>query len=405
MRPWIRMLAALAGAVALGCSSADGATEPSPDAGVPVANAPNGTYRCDGARMQLLDVAGQWVDAGDCAIHGGTASVLHWNGGGLSAGSAVLPGEPGTTQRRILAGGRNDAWFVSGREVTWTQHAMLFHWDGFWWTQLYDWARFAPTGVVSDPSGGAWVFGARQSFTGSTTYVTVASIAHVPATRDRWEEALPPQIGSGGHIVDMHVADDGTVWAVGQRAAHGEGVVVRRIASRWYETPFDGGVPTSVWSVSASDAWLTTSGLGVFHWDGAAWTNTWSAGYDTSPGRLTGFGWLTNGFHWNGAMWLPPDPSFPVAYDVAYLRPFGVSAGWPGPTQLLGIFGRGTPDRTYSEVWSYDGTQWTKDRSPFGAFIERTGGVLTAVAGTAPDDELWIAPVTMYGPQGGATPM
>jgi len=398
MRPWIPMLAALAGAVALGCSSAEVATPESPDAAAPVANAPNGAYRCDGARAQLLDATGQWVDAGDCAVHGSAASVLHWNGAEPSAGSALLLGEAATSQHRILAGGRNDAWFVSSRRVVWTQHAMLFHWDGTWWTELYDWERFAPSGVVNDPAGGAWVFGSRQSFTGVGTYVTVASIAHVLPTRDRWEEALPAQIGTGGHIVDMHAASDGTVWAVGQRAARGEGVVVRRIASRWYEMPFSGGVPTSVWAVSASDAWVTTSGLGVFHWDGAAWTNTWSVRYETSPGRLTGFGWLTNGFHWNGTTWVPPDPTFPVAYDVAYLRPFAVSAGWPGPPELLGIFGRGTSARTYSEVWSYDGTRWTKDASPFAAFIERTGGIMTAVAGTAPDDDLWIAPVTMYTP-------
>ena len=52
----------------------------------------------------------------------------------------------------------------------------------------------------------------------------------------------------------------------------------------------------------------------------------------------------------------------------------------------------------HSELWSYDGTSWTKETSPLAAFIERTGGVLTAVAGTAPDDELWLAPIKPYTP-------
>ena len=287
MRPWNPMLAVLAGAVALGCSTFEVATTGSPDAGTQPSNAPNGTYRCDGEHAQQLDVlGGQWVEAGDCALRGGSGSVLHWNGAGLSAGSAVLPGEPRTDQRRILAGARNDAWWVSGREELWTQHAMLFHWDGTWWTELYDWERFAPSGVVSDPSGGAWVFGSRQTFTGQGAYVTSSAIVHVAPTLDRWEETMPAQIGSGGHIVDMHATSDGAVWAVGQRPVVGEAVVTRRMGSVWHGTPFYGGAPSSVWAESGLDAWVTTSGVAVFHWDGAAWTNTWHEGYGTSRGRL-----------------------------------------------------------------------------------------------------------------------
>lgn len=396
MRPWITKLAALVGGAALGCSSAEVAVVPSPDAGAEVGGA--GTYRCDGQHAQEL-TRGQWVDAGRCALDGGAGSVLHWNGAALGAGSAVLPGEPGTAQHRILAGGRNDTWWLARREDGSTQHALLFHWDGTWWTRLFDWERLAPSGVVSDPLGGAWVFGSRQTSTAPSTSATAATLVHVPPTRDRWEDALPAQIGSGGYVVDMHAARDGTVWAAGLRAADGEGVVVTRIGPVWHDTSFPGGVPTSVWADSAWDAWVTTSAIGVFHWDGVSWKNTWSVRYGTSPGRLAGFGWLTNGFHWDGATWVPPDPTFPATYDVAYLRPFAASLGWPTTPELFGIFGRVTSGgATHSELWSYDGASWRKETSPLAAFVEGAGGDLTALAGTAPDDDLWLAPVTPYAP-------
>jgi hypothetical protein len=411
------MLVVLAQGLALGCASVEAVSIPSPDAGSSIATggtSPNGTYRCDGERAQQLDVlTGRWNDTGDCAIKEGSGSVLHWSGGAWTKGSAVLPGEGMTDRHRIVAGASNDVWWLSWRQDILNDHAMLFHWDGAWWTQLYDFEKFLPSGVVRDAAGGVWVYGQRQVFSGLGIYQLVPSVLHVAPTRDRWDEvwllgSTDPEKGPGGLLVDMQATSDGTIWAVGRRPITGDGVVMRMMTvprdgvvmrgmgSAWEETPYFGAVPSSIWAQSATDAWMTTSGVGVFHWDGVAWTNTWRV--RTSPGRLAGYGWLTNGYHWDGTSWSAPDASFPGGFDVAYVRPHVVGVGRPYPPEQLGLFALGDPASltTHTELWAYDGTRWTKETSALAAGIEAAGGVLTAVAGDSAN--LWIAPIWPYSP-------
>ncbi len=217
----------------------------------------------------------------------------------------------------------------------------------------------------------------------------------------------PDDIWAGGQRTLMHW--DGQDWHLASLRANEGDVVVRQIwgsdsQSIWVVLGNEilqlregewvpSGLPTSyfaewgqMWGAGPSDVWATGN-LGVFHWDGAGWSNRTPDSWEYLAATLWGVATddvtaadrLSQYFHWDGSSWQqrerppadylggfgPGEPWFYNDLDRILLRfRAGTWESYPGLTQAVG------------RVWSYDDSQtWALgyDRWDLSSFLHFNG--------------------------------
>lgn len=141
--------------------------------------------------------------------------------------------------------------------------------------------------------------------------------------------------------------------------------------------PLDCTTPVSAWDANRSKLVVICGGQGVFEWDGKAWTAPEArddrpdarrfpaAVYDETLKKVVLFGGYDNAnfrndtWTWDGTTWVEIERDRPNQRSLMQM--------WYDPllkkTVLYGGLGRRNINERitrYSDMWSFDGTQWTK---------------------------------------------
>jgi len=202
---------------------------------------------------------------------------------------------PSSSATNVFALSPTDVWL--------SMDVRVLHWDGVSWTTAFD---VPPNEQAS--------FGAMWASRGDDLWVgTGDGMRH-------WDgETLTDPVWPGTVVMDVHglAADD--VWATlwnSQYLIHWDG-------SSWSQiTPFAAGTfrPSfdwiqSVWPVSRNDVWVATYDGDMFHWDGSTW-NTVSTCFQPGNNLYEMWGassddiWLSTRlgiFHYDGVAWTQID--------------------------------------------------------------------------------------------------
>jgi hypothetical protein len=229
------------------------------------------------------------------------------------------------------------------------------------------------------------------------------------ACRSGWCWVYP--LPQGNSLTDVWGSSPDDVWAIGDY-----GVILHYLNGSW--TTYAGGTLSwgdgtqRLWGTDDDDVWASTGG-GVFHWDGAAWTKVLSA----SGGAIGGTGpddvWVQDGagaWVWNGTGWTGyamPTPSWqPVAFggspgNVWTVSTQGGVARWLGSSWVIVDPGSHPTNAAVildedhivtagnSGVAFWNGATWTSHPPPISAGWD-------AIAATSFDD-VWIAGVSSSG--------
>ncbi|MET7640210.1 hypothetical protein [Streptomyces sp. NPDC005438] len=235
-------------------------------------------------------------------------------------GQVTVPtGQPASRLTRVAAVSTELAWAVgeSGRNGTTPGTPLALRWDGDQWTELdlghLDFEGPLTQLAASSPES-AWALGGE----GESSHL-------LRWEGDSWREtAFPDSTRAGTRLIGLAVADDGTVWASGER--DGRYALLRGTDGtfEWLDPlPEDSGTPYQVRVGPAGAVWV--SGDVIARWDQGSWTVL-----PQPEGIRQGIGDL-----------LAPAPD-----DVWVV---GASFGVGGP-----------PDKPTSAVFSHwDGTGWT----------------------------------------------
>ena len=292
----------------------------------------------------------------------------------IAQGWLVWEGAPPDANGAVAAISASDVW-VMGNEYG--SHGVLRHWNGTSWEPQVP----APSpgsgpsalySIVAASSSDAWVAGYRI---GAGTELTL--IDHYNGTD--WSTQTTPDPGTSEFLHSIAASSAGNVWAVGSYVSNDgtyDALPLHNDGTGWTFIGADNpAVLTEFYGVatlSSSDAWAVgraTTGPGgaaeplVEHWNGSAWSISFSPTSGFNDGLLVGVYEVSSSDvwavgsdgarglveHWDGSHWarvtLPAGPGG----TPSYVSVSGSGAGniWIGGS-LSGI----------GFVWHWDGSTW-----------------------------------------------
>jgi hypothetical protein len=224
--------------------------------------------------------------------------------------------------------------------------------------------------------------------------------AAVPTT-GRASAALT--VGSNGVLFGVSAVSRSDAWAVGVQSVSG---VFKTLILHWDGTAWSkvkspspsladaelGGVS----AVSRSDAWAvgsfwnrtgTATETLILHWDGTAWTRVKSPNPSSDPpytpanglggvsARSASDAWAVGGYlgndnlshalvlHWNGTAWRQIDSPIASRYPTDFGLT-GVSAVSGSDAWAVGNYGINGADTSHALILHWNGTAWSKVKSP-----------------------------------------
>lgn len=356
----------------------------------------------------------------------GLGMIMHWDG----SSSSIAFSSDSTIGFNGVSGSGPDDVFAVGWEGFAGGTA---HWDGTIWS-------LAPS--IPEPLSDVWVGGPGVAFAAGSrgTMFKWGGRSWVPTpvvdanNRPFGTNTQLRFSGTAGGVFAVGTADNGVdplllhwaasgwspaisfgplsgVWASGPDDAYavGSGTIKHWDGAGWALVVVPPGVPiTSVWGSGPNDVFVVGTGVGVLHWDGAAWfqstsvvpdlVSVWGSGTDDvfAVGSLP-----PTVVHWDGNVWSKlfsetgrgfsgvwasgPDDAFVVGlsgiwhWDGARLSPMIA----PEHSTLQGVWGSG-PDDVFAvgyggEIVHWDGAQWS-------AMSSGTTRALYTVAGSGAGD-------------------
>lgn len=316
------------------------------------------------------------------------------------------PSPQGNRIRGMGGSAHDDVWLVGDGNTA-------LHWDGAEWSDRHGALRGLDLySIWSSGPKNAWAIGDT-----GVAYTFNGASPNVP----RYSR----HVNDGGAILHY----DGTAWtpdpSIGKRIAHAvwgadaanvfallEGGEIGRFDGKvWTTTPSPNGkVLRDVWGTSATDVWAVGDEGTILHFDGAAWTavpigtgvretdpaattnryygvwgasanDVWAIFIDPSSITIVGDKHQILGFsHWDGTAWTvqqtvraKPHDLYAYAPDTAAPLRVGHGLWGDGAGRILAT-SLGT-----SQLWSFDGAQWSAEPSP----VDVTRRVNTVFATTA----------------------
>ncbi len=191
-------------------------------------------------------------------------------------------------------------------------------------------------------------------------------------------------VGKHEHLILSRPLDRSARAAVGQQSGDGRTVALHLHNGRWSRVP----VPTELWhvfTVSADDAWASSLGDGLYHWNGSTWSKAPGA-EAIEPDSLFMLsatdGWAVQGrlfWHFTGGRWI--DASNLLPNDMGNVGSFCLSMlsaddGWAAGERGV--------------ILHYDGKVWKQVESPLVSDDPNQWANLTSISMVSPD-EGWAA--------------
>jgi hypothetical protein len=289
----------------------------------------------------------------------------------------------------------NDGWAAGGNHVV--------RWNGASWRPV---ALPAPpagqdqilAGIAARTSTDVWAVGE----TDSPTSPGKPLVLHWNGSS--WSVPPMPRAVTGG-LSAVSALTAKNVWAVGPKGGE-SALIMHWDGVSWTEVPNPSRHPLDdVDAVSATDVWAVGGFIRsvILHWDGTSWTSVSHQqhpnGFEILMGvkavsatdvwAVGGSGYGGVSFHWDGKSWTRTDIATPLD-DVAVV----------GPQDVYAVGDGGSARNPYrSEVWHFDGSQWTSEKPPKGtgpllAVDALASGVVSAVGGLYPASEAFhVCPV------------
>ncbi len=319
------------------------------------------------------DAENMWAVGQNAA---GQAALLHRNGSNWSIIDWPLP-EGGASARltRLAIAAPEDIWAVGVEFVTQdlmtTTRPLLLHFDGDAWTQagipaqdpswLFSLAMgtendgwmFGSGGAVWRWNGNAWLPQAAGFRDDDYTAVErlsprlgwISGPSFVMNHGIYWDSWYPLDGSPGLNDMDFLSSDSG--WGV-----DGDGTIYRFAYDGWEISASTGDFLNSVDALAEDNAWA--AGRKIFHWDGAAWTESLDPGQTEIVNSLemvsAGDGWAVGSkiWRWDGSVWNQMDS--PLAYSITGLDMLTATDGWAV----------GQEDNAHSAILHWDGTSWSR---------------------------------------------
>lgn len=280
--------------------------------------------------------------------------VLAGCGGGSAGGNGKQELPPAENpQFSTLTG----IWAFSDQDV-WAVGSRVLHFDGSAWTEVEGPGASSPgvglslTAIWGLAPDDIWVTSGTQ-------------IYRYRGPSAGWEELVhgipdPPDFNA----LFVLAEDD---YAVGGGAVNSE--IIRVEGATITRSFTNASAATGIWGASGSDIWAASDFGGLYHWDGATWSETPLTGNGTYPRAVWGTAsddvWIVGDSetlqHWDGSAWTE------TASEESYGCVWAASSDdvWAGGE--AGVFGH------------YDGAGWTNDSvgSDFTSLL-----ILTSMSGS-----------------------
>lgn len=190
-------------------------------------------------------------------------------------------------------------------------------------------------------------------------------------------------VGQQEHLILFRPLDRSARAAVGQRSGDGRTVALHLHNGRWSRVP----VPTElfdVFTVSGHDAWASSLGYGLYHWNGSKWSKapgTEAIESDSLFMLSATDGWAVGKqfWHFTEGHWI--DASDLIPNDIGNAGPFRLSMlsaddGWAVGEQGV--------------ILHYDGKLWKQVESPLVSDVPNQWASLNSISMVSPD-EGWAA--------------
>jgi hypothetical protein len=289
----------------------------------------------DGA-VAGISASDVWAMGNDLSASHGV--LRHWNGTTWEPQvSAPSPGAGASALYSIAATSSSDAWVAGYHVGAGTFQTLIDHYNGTDWsteTTPDPGTSEQLLGIAASSASNVWAVGSyfnNAGNGGNGSYDTLP--LHNDGTG--WTFVAAANVAVLTEFDAVATLSSSDAWAVG-RATTGPGGATEPLVEHWNGSAwstsfsptsgFDGGVLTAVYEVSSSDVWAVgsdgVSGL-VEHWDGLNWTRvTLPAGPGGTPayfsvsgsgaeniwigGSLSSVGFV---WHWDGLTWpIAPTP-------------------------------------------------------------------------------------------------